>query len=199
MDEQLNHQVSFTAMEDSTKDDWGVIIKENAKFNRGLPERVMQHLQLLRGDYGGFAVDRLTHSLQSATLAFRDGEDEEYVVCALIHDIGDMLASHNHADMAATILKPFVSEANAWMLAHHGMFQGYYFFHHLDLDRDMRERFRGHPHFERTARFCAVHDQNAFNSQYDTMPLEAFAPMVQRVMARPKRSMYWRPKEGAAA
>jgi predicted HD phosphohydrolase len=94
--------------------------------------------------------------------------------------------------LAATILKPFVSEENWWMLQHHGIFQGYYFFHYLGLDRNMREQFRGHPSFERTAMFCARHDQNAFDPNYDTMPLEAFVPMVQRVMARPKRSIYLR-------
>jgi predicted HD phosphohydrolase len=118
--------------------------------------------------------------------------DEEYVVCALLHDIGDTLASHNHAELGATILKPFVSEENWWMLQHHGIFQGYYFFHYLGLDRNMREQFRGHPAYERTAMFCARHDQNAFDPAYDTMPLEAFVPMVSRVMARPKRSIYLR-------
>ena len=137
-------------------------------------------------------MDRLEHSLQSATLAFRDRKDEEYVVCALLHDVGDILASTNHAELAATILKPFVSDENWWMLQHHGIFQGYYFFHHLGLDRNMREQFRDHPNFERTALFCTRHDQNAFDPNYDSMPLTAFEPMVQRVMARPKRSIYLR-------
>ena len=90
------------------------------------------------------------------------------------------------------MLKPFVSEENWWMLQHHGIFQGYYFFHYLGLDKNMREQFRGHPSFERTAMFCARHDQNAFDPNYDTMPLEAFVPMVNRVMAQPRRSIYLR-------
>jgi len=147
---------------------------------------------VLKGDCGGFSVDRLEHSLQSATLAHRDRMDEEYVVCALLHDMGDILASTNHAELAATVLKPFVSDENWWLLQHHGIFQGYYFFHHLGLDRDMREQFRGHPNFERTALFCERHDQNAFDPNYATMPLEFFVPLVQRVMARPKRSIYLR-------
>ena len=183
-------RAQFRAMSESTKEDWAKIAASAVPFNRELPNRVLAHLKLLDGDFGGFAVDRLTHSLQSATLAHRDGMDEEYVVCALLHDIGDTLASTSHADIGAAILKPFVSEANHWMLAQHGIFQGYYFFHHLGLDRDMREQFRGHPHFEYTARFCHRHDQNAFDPEYDNMPLEAFEPMIQRVMARPKRSIY---------
>jgi predicted HD phosphohydrolase len=151
---------------------------------------------MLKGDCGGFSVDRLEHSLQSATLAYRDRTDEEYVVCALLHDMGDILASTNHAELAATVLKPFVSDENWWLLQHHGIFQGYYFFHHLGLDRNMREQFRGHRNFERTALFCERHDQNAFDPNYDTMPLQAFVPLVQRVMARPKRSIYLR--EGQA-
>ncbi|WP_395646549.1 HD domain-containing protein [Terricaulis sp.] len=183
-------RAQFRAMSESTQEDWAKIAACAVPFNRDLPNRVLAHLKLLDGDFGGFSVDRLTHSLQSATLAHRDGMDEEYVVCALLHDIGDTLASTSHADIGAAILKPFVSDANHWMLAQHGIFQGYYFFHHLGLDRDMREQFRGHPHFEYTARFCHRHDQNAFDPKYDAMPLEAFKPMVQRVMARPKRSIY---------
>lgn len=182
----------FHAMADGTAEDWAIIGGHARTFNKGLADRVITHLKLLDGDFGGYPVDRLTHSLQSATLAHRDGMDEEYVVCALLHDIGDTLGSMNHADIGAAILKPFVSEQNHWMLEHHGIFQGYYFFHHIGLDRDMREQFRGHPSFEYTARFCHRHDQNAFDPGYDTMPLDAFIPMVQRVMERPKRSIYLR-------
>jgi predicted HD phosphohydrolase len=195
MSEQHEPRATFKAMTESTQADWKIIAAAADDFNVGLADRVLAHLTLLKGDCGGFSVDRLEHSLQSATLAHRDGADEEYVVCALLHDMGDVLASTNHAELAATILKPFVSEANWWMLQHHGIFQGYYFFHHLGLDRNMRERFRGHPHFERTAQFCARHDQNAFDPGYDTMPLEAFVPLVRRVMARPKRSIYMREDE----
>ncbi len=199
MTEQPSDRAQFHAMAQGTQEDWAKIVAAAAPFNRELPSRVIAHLKLLEGDCGGFAVDRLEHSLQSASLAFRDGMDEEYVVCALLHDIGDILCSASHADVAATILKPYVSEENQWMLAHHGVFQGYYFFHHLGLDRNMREQFRGHPCFEKTAMFCARHDQNAFDPNYDTMPLEAFVPMVERVMARPKRSIYLRPENKVAA
>ena len=192
MTEHPADRAQFHAMAQGTQDDWAKIAMAAGPFNRGLPDRVLAHLKLLEGDCGGFAVDRMEHSLQSATLAHRDGMDEEYVVCALLHDIGDTLASYNHAELGATILKPFVSEENHWMLANHGIFQGYYFFHYLGLDRNMREQFRGHPAFERTAAFCARHDQNAFDPAYDTMPLDAFVPMLRRVMERPKRSIYMR-------
>lgn len=185
-------RATFKAMQEGTADDWAKITACSAPFAKALPDRILTHLKLLDGDFGGFPVDRLTHSLQSATLAHRDGMDEEYVVCALLHDIGDTLGPSNHADIAAAILKPFVSEAHHWMVEHHGIFQGYYFFHHLGLDRNMRDGFRGHPHFELTARFCHRHDQNAFDPAYDTMPLSAFEPMLRRVFARPKTSIYLR-------
>jgi predicted HD phosphohydrolase len=118
--------------------------------------------------------------------------DEEYVVCALLHDIGDTLGVYNHPDIAAAILRPFVSEANHWMVANHGIFQGYYFFHHLGLDRNMRDQYRGHPHFEYCAQFCHLFDQPAFDGAYDTMPLDAFMPMMQRVLDKPKQSIYLR-------
>jgi len=192
-------RASFKAMTESTQADWIRIAAAATAFNGDLGNRVLAHLKMLKGDCGGFPVDRLEHSLQSATLAYRDRMDEEYVVCALLHDIGDILASINHAELAATILKPFVSEENHWMLQNHGIFQGYYFFHHLGLDRNMREQFRQHQSFERTALFCSRHDQNAFDPNYDTMPLDAFEPMVQRVMARPKRSIYLRKDQQVTA
>src|SRR5258706_3789197 len=195
MSEQPSERASFRAMAQSTQEDWMKIGAASVNFRRELPDRVIAHLKMLEGDCGGFAVDRLEHSLQSATLAHRDGMDEEYVVCALLHDMGDVLATANHAELAATVLSPFVSEENRWMLHHHGIFHGYDFFQHIGLDRNMRDQFRGHPSFERTALFCARHDQNAFDPQYDTMPLEAFAPMVHRVMAVPKQSIYMRGNE----
>jgi len=192
MTEEPQDRAQFHAMTQGTQEDWMKIAAASAAFNRDLPARVLAHLKMLEGDCGGFAVDRMVHSLQSASLAHRDGMDEEYVVCALLHDMGDILASANHAELGATVLRPFVSDDNWWMLHHHGIFQGYYFFEYLGLDKNMREQFRGHPAFERTAMFCARHDQNAFDPDYDTMPLDAFAPMVNRVMARPKRSIYMR-------
>jgi len=190
MSDASNARARFTSMEHGTADDWAVISSYFPDFARGLPDRVLAHLRLLDGDYGGFAVDRLTHSLQTATLAHRDGRDEEYVVCALLHDIGDTLGSFNHADVAAAIVKPFVSEENHWMVEQHAVFQGYYFFHHIGGDRNLRERFRGHPAFDRTAEFCARYDGPAFDPKGEILPLAFFEPMVRRVLAFPKRSMY---------
>ena len=183
-------QAKFREMLEGTKEDWDIIAEHSKGFNKGLAKRVLDHLRLLDGDYGGFPVDRLTHSLQTATRAHRDGRDEEYVVCALLHDIGDTLGSYNHPDVAAAILKPFVSEANHWMVANHGMFQGYYFFHHLGLDRDMRDQFKDNPHYEYTAQFCHLYDQAAFDPDYASEPLEFFEPMVERLFSQPKNSMY---------
>jgi predicted HD phosphohydrolase len=112
------------------------------------------------------------------------------VVCALFHDIGDTLGTFNHFDIAAAILKPFVSDANLWMVQNHGIFQGYYFFHHIGLDRHLREQFRGHPHFERTAEFCDLYDNPAFDAKAETLPIAEFEPMVRRVFAQPKNSIY---------
>jgi predicted HD phosphohydrolase len=183
-------RATFTSMEASTQADWMTIGGAFVRLAAALPDRVMQHLMLLDGDFGGFPVDRLTHSLQTATLAHEDGRDEEYVVCALLHDIGDTLASYNHPDIAAAILKPFVSEQNHWMVEKHGIFQGKYFFHHLGLDRDLREQYRGHANFARTEEFCAKYDGPAFDAKALTRPLAFFEPMLRSVLARPKRSIY---------
>ena len=183
-------RTNFSTMLESTGEDWGVLSAHFVAYAQKLPDRVLAHLRLLDGDYGGFPVDRLTHSLQTATLAHRDGRDEEYVVCALLHDIGDTLGSYNHPDIAAAVLRPFVSEENHWMVEQHGIFQGYYFFHHLGMDRNMRDQFRGHPNFNRTAEFCAKYDAPAFDARGETLPLDAFEPMLRRVFAQPKRTIY---------
>lgn len=183
-------RAGFSAMIDGTADDYAKVQNAFKKFSKTLPDRVMDHLKMLQGDFGGFAVDRFEHSLQTATRAHQDGRDEEYVVCALMHDIGDLLGTYNHAELGAAIMKPFVSEANNWMLENHGIFQGYYFFHHIGLDRDMREQYRGHAYFEHTAQFCHLYDQAAFDPNFESMSLADFEPMVRRVMERPKQSLY---------
>jgi len=181
---------TFTRMVDATADDYMLIARHGLAFQQGLADRVLGHLRLLAGDTGGYAVDRLTHSLQTATRAHRDGRDDEYVVCALLHDIGDTLASFNHSELAAVVVAPFVSEENHWIVKHHGIFQGYYFFHHLGLDRNMRDRYRDHPYSGACAHFCGAYDQTSFDPAYDTLPLEFFEPAVRRVFATPKRSIY---------
>lgn len=183
-------RATFRSMDEGTAADWQVIGSHFFPYASGVADRILDHLRLLDGDYGGFPVDRLQHSLQTATRAHRAGETEDYVVTALLHDIGDTLGSYNHPDIAAAIVKPFVSEELHWITEKHGIFQGYYFFHHLGLDREMREAFRGHAHFEATARFCELYDQSSFDPEYDSAPLDFFVPMVKRVFARPTHSIY---------
>ncbi len=183
-------QAQFRHMKDGTADDWQVIASNFREYAAHLPDRILDHLRLLDGDYGGFPVDRLTHSLQCATLAHEDGRDEEYVVCALLHDIGDTLGSYNHPDIAAALLEPFVSAENHWMVKHHGIFQGYYFFHHLGMDRNLRDQYKDHALYQQTAEFCAKYDAAAFDPEGKTLPLEFFEPMVRRVFAKPKNSLY---------
>ncbi len=195
IEQAAEDRATFTAMTNASQDDWSKISASQAVFNAKLADRVMDHLRLLDGDYGGFPVDRLTHSLQTATRAYRANLDDEYIVCALIHDIGDTLGSFNHADIAAAILKPFVSEANYFMVEKHGIFQGYHFFHYLGLDRNMRDQFAGHEFYDHTVEFCAEYDQPAFDQSYPTMSLADFEPAVRAVFSKPKRSVYLRPTE----
>jgi predicted HD phosphohydrolase len=187
---QMNDRATFTRMDQSTAADWQLIVGEFMPFSQRLPDRILAHLKLLDGDYGGFPIDRYSHCLQTATLALRDGRDEEYVVCALLHDIGDTLGCYNHPDIAAAVLKPFVGEANLWMVQHHGIFQGYNFFHHIGLDRDMRDQFKGQPHYARTEEFIALYDNPAFDPKTETLPISEFEPMLRRVFAQPRQSVY---------
>lgn len=185
-------RATYKTMAEGTQEDWDIIVSQMKPHQKALPDRLLTHLKLLGGDYGGYAVDRLEHCLQTATRAHQAGENEEYVVAALLHDIGDTLGPANHADVAAAIIKPFVSERIHWVVEKHAMFQGYYFFHYLGLDRNMRDQFRGHSHFEACAQFCHLYDQNSFDPAFASMPLDAFEPMIRRVFSRPKNSIYLR-------
>jgi predicted HD phosphohydrolase len=186
----MNDRANFTRMDQSTAQDWALIATDFRSFSAALPDRILAHLKLLDGDYGGFPIDRYSHCLQTATLALRDGRDEEYVVCALLHDIGDTLGCYNHPDIAAAIVKPFVSEANHWMVQNHGIFQGYNFFHHLGMNRNMRDMFKGHEHYARTEEFIALYDNPAFDPKAETLPISEFEPMLRRVFAQPRNTIY---------
>ena len=183
-------QTSFKKMSDSSAEDWQLIMGEQMAFFSKLPDRILAHMELLNEDYGGFPVDRLQHSLQTAELAAEAGEDTQYVVCALLHDIGDTLGSTNHADVAAAILQPFISEENLWMIKHHAIVQGYNFFHYLGLDRNMREQYQDHPNYERTLRFVNNYDDLAFDDSKPKLSLQLFEPMVREVFAKPLNTIY---------
>ena len=159
----------------------------------------MDHLRLLDGDYGGFTVDRLTHSLQTATRAYRGGPRRRVrrVRAAARHR--RHAATFNHPDIAAAILKPFVSEGYHWMVEKHGIFQGYYFFHYLGLDRNLRDQFAGHQYYDLCAEFCADYDQPAFDPTYPTMALEEFEPLLREFFKSPKKSIYVSETNGATS
>ncbi|MEJ7799009.1 MAG: phosphohydrolase [Ilumatobacter sp.] len=171
-------RTSFTTFEESTKDDWMVIADQLNATQAMAAENIVTQLRMLERDHGGFPVSRLEHSLQTATRA--DSRDDEYVLCALIHDIGDTLAPFNHPSIAAGIVKPFVSEANHWMVEHHGIFQGYYFWHHLGMDRNARDAFIDSPYYAYTEEFCAKYDQTAFDADYVSAPLSHFEPLIEQ-------------------
>ncbi|MGI8491175.1 MAG: HD domain-containing protein [Acidimicrobiales bacterium] len=182
-EQQTGQRTTFKAFHDSTAEDWAIIMPQLNVTQSFVPDQVLGLLRLLERDHGGFPVSRLEHSLQTATRAERDGRDEEYVLCALLHDIGDTLAPFNHPAIASAILKPFVSEANHWMVDKHGIFQGYYFWHHIGGDRNERDKYRDSPYFDYTAEFCAKYDEVAFDSDYRSEPLEHFEPLVRSLLA----------------
>ena len=186
----MDDRAKFRTMTEGTQEDWDIIASHAAPFSRDGGKRVLEHLKLLAGDFGGFPVDRLTHCLQTATRAHRDGKPDDYVVMALLHDIGDTLGAYNHADIAAAIMEPFLSEELFWIVKHHAIFQGYNFFHFLGLDRDMRDKFKDSPHFDATVEFIDKYDCPAFDPDYDSLPLEFFEPMVLKFFEYPKKSLY---------
>ena len=181
-----DYRVAFTRMSDGTTEEFNHIIESaNAHLHGHLVPTLMANLQSLAGPTLGYRVDRLEHSLQTATRAHRDGARIDMVVAALFHDVGDILAPANHSELAASILQPYLDEECTWVVRHHGVFQGYHYWDRIGFDRDARERYRGNPHFDATAHFCAAWDQQAFDPSYASSPIDTFVPLVREVFARP--------------
>lgn len=176
--------VSFRRMKDGTKADYELLERLEQDFVDQLPDRILEALRRLDHTLSGYQVTRLEHSLQTATRAEDDGADEEMILGALLHDLGDDLAPANHSQYAASIIRPYVREEVIWIVAHHGMFQKYYYGHHVGVDPNERERFRDHPWFDACERFCERWDQAAFDPCYPTRSLEHFEPLVRRIFAR---------------
>ncbi len=177
--------VAFRQMKDGTREDYAFLAALEIEHARHTAERLLTALAGLEDSLSGYRVTRLGHSLQTASRAWRDGADADWVVAALLHDIGDLHAPYNHDAYAAAILKPFLREQCTWVVRVHGDFQLYYYGHLLDGgDRMKRERHRGHPCFDDCADFCERWDQASFDPDYDTLPLDFFAPLVREVFAR---------------
>ncbi|MEM7072529.1 MAG: HD domain-containing protein [Pseudomonadota bacterium] len=191
MSEQLE-QVSFTAMCDGTAEDYLLLQRCERPFMNATGERVLAYLEGMQDSFPGYQITRLEHALQTASRALCDGACKQMVVAALLHDIGDGLAPENHSDLAASILRPYVSEKIWWIIKHHGVFQLYYYGHHIGQDRNARDRYRNHPWFDDCARFCEDWDQASFDPKYQSLPMETFRPMVLEVFRQP-----WAALEGS--
>jgi predicted HD phosphohydrolase len=177
-------QVSFTRMKDGTREDYLMLDAAERQHAEGLVDRLLAQLVALKDEPLPIQVDRLEHSLQTATRAFRDGADEELVVAALLHDIGDELSPYNHCEVAAAILRPYVSERTYWVVKYHGVFQAHYYAQHYGRSVDERERYRDSPYFQDCVDFCEKWDQESFDPAYESLPLEFFEPIVRRIFAR---------------
>lgn len=177
--------VSFTQMKDGTKEDYELLEKLEKPYLSMTADRVLDELRR-QGDVSleGYPITRLEHGLQSGTRALREGADIDWIVGALLHDIGDGLAPQNHDRFSAEVIRPFVRDEVAWTVEHHGIFQMFYYGHHYGWDKDARDRFKDHPCWQSCADFCERWDQSSFDPDYDYEPLEVFEPMVREVFAR---------------
>ena len=179
------NKVSFKRMDHGSIEDYKLLHSLETKYIKGLPDRILKALLRLDDTLAGYQITRLEHSLQSATRAEADGADIELVVAALIHDIGDELAPENHSQMAACIIRPYVRAEVAWVLEMHGIFQYKYYADKVGLNPDERERWRGHPWFDKCEQFCRDWDQMSFDPDYETKPLSYFEPMLREIFSRP--------------
>lgn len=177
-------RVKFTAMKDGDKEDYDFLTEHEVAYTRGTAGRLLEAMVRLDEGLSGYQITRLGHSLQSATRAERDGADIDWIVAALLHDIGDIYAPYNHDEYAATILRPFVREQVTWVVEKHGDFQLVYYGEHVGTDPHKRDAYKDNPYFDDCATFCERWDQASFDPAYDTLPLSHFAAKVKEVFAR---------------
>ena len=177
-------QVKFTEMKNGSKEDYLLLDKNEKKFAKNTGERLLKFMSTLDDTLEGYKVTRLEHSLQTATRALNDKADDEMIVAALFHDIGDELAPLNHSEYAAAVLKPYVSEKTHWIIEKHGEFQMYYYAHHLGGNRNQRDKYKGHKYFLDTINFCEKWDQSSFDPNFKSLNIEDFRPYVQKIFSR---------------
>lgn len=185
----MSQKVQFTSMDHGTQEDYDLVSAHDAENAALQADRVLAWLRQMDGD-SPYRISRLEHCLQTATRAENDGADDETIVCALLHDIGDILAPANHSAVAAALLQPYVSEKNHWIVKHHGLFQGYYWFEFVGQDPAARDRFKGHKYYEACVEFCARWDQTSFDPDYETRRLEHFEPLVRELFGRKPRAFF---------
>lgn len=179
--------VTFTRMRDGTAEEYAFLEEKEAVFARLLPQRIEAQLLKLEDSLSGYRVSRLEHSLQSATRAHRDGRSVDYVVAALVHDIGDELAPYSHSELAAAILRPYVDENLYRIIKTHGVFQLYYYGEQTGLNKHARDRFSEEIWYDDAVEFCEKYDENCFDPDYDSEPLSFFRPMINEVFTREPR------------
>ena len=177
-------KVKFKQMKEGSKEDYLLLNKLEKKFIEGTADRVLKTMQGLTSSLVGYQINRLEHSLQTATRALKEKASDEMIVAALLHDIGDELAPNNHAEFAAAILKPYVSEKTAWIVEKHGIFQMYYYAHHLGFNKNERDKYKGHKYYPATAEFCEKWDQISFDPNYKSLLLKEFEPYVRKIFCR---------------
>jgi predicted HD phosphohydrolase len=176
--------VKFTQMKDGDREDYAFLTRHETEYAAGTADRLLSAMVELDNSLSGYQVTRLGHSLQSATRAWKAGADIDWVVSALLHDIGDIYAPYNHDEYAAAILRPFVREQCSWVVEKHGDFQLVYYGEHVGANPGKREAYRDNPYYDDCAEFCESWDQSSFDPDYETKPLSFFAPMVREVFAR---------------
>jgi len=184
-------EVKFIQMKDGDEEDYHFLTKHEVEHTKGTADRLLKALVELDQSLSGYKVTRLGHSLQSATRAFHGatrafhgGADIDWIVSALLHDIGDIYAPYNHDEYAASIIRPFVREQCTWVVEKHGIFQMLYYGEHIGSNPHKREKYREHIYFQDCSDFCELWDQKSFDPNYDTKSVDFFAPMVSEVFAR---------------
>ena len=177
-------KVKFTQMKDGTKEDYLLLEKHEKKFIEGTADRLIKFMNGLSNTLEGYQITRLEHSLQTATRALNDKADDEMIVAALLHDIGDELAPFNHSEYAAAVLRPYVSKKTYWIVEKHGEFQMYYYAHHLGGNKNQRDKYKGHKYYQDTVDFCLNWDQKSFDPNYKSLSLKDFEPFVKKIFSR---------------
>lgn len=176
--------MSFTRMDQGRVEDWMAIGAQVAQRQSTMPAIIKSMLSQLEQQVDGFAVNQFVHGLQTATRAERAGASEELIVAALCHDIGKVISVENHPAIAAEILKPYVSNETYEIVRTHQDFQGRHYYALMGKDANARSQYANEPWYDLATRFTDEWDQASFDPDYDTLPIEHFEPMIDRVFSK---------------
>jgi len=174
-------KANFTRMQDGKIEDWMIIGAAHKQDFAKTADRFIEMLKQLENATLGFACDQLQHALMAGTLARRAGASDEHIVIALCHDMAKVINVPNHGQIAAEMMRPYISEDSYHVIYNHQAFQGEYYYHFMGAPNDLRKNFKDEPWYDLAVKLVDEWDAPAFDPDFEVDSLESFIPLMRKV------------------